>query len=34
MRRKLGLSARDEGAADDALVTDLLTTMAETGADW
>lgn len=34
MRRKLGLQKADEGAADDALVAELLKTMEETGADW
>ncbi|KAI8465473.1 MAG: hypothetical protein J3K34DRAFT_525334 [Monoraphidium minutum] len=34
LRRKLGLLHCDEGASDDALAADLLTVMADTGADW
>lgn len=34
MRRKLGLIKSDEGPEDDALAADLLTVMAETGADF
>ncbi len=34
MRRKLGLTKLDEGADDAQLAADLLTVMADTGADW